>query len=384
MQQDTSFPLTPTQDEVVGGATALTGAALRQSQVNQTGVESSQIQNTSSFVMSPILVPLDTKQQQLQQQQVSQEQQLFQEQLQREAAYTPMALPNTMHTYMQDCINAPNPPKHSINGTQSHKPKWLLDQQNVDVERPVFPGSFLWNGTNVYKVPEECKVQHSPVSISRQMIKDIATTTVGRYKNLPFYRSLPVDGVNTSINLEINWKDTGSGEFVFITTTHSVFDSARLRLVQQPTMIEELKIPGQIFHRLTAYHGEVAEIPLRARSLDVGQEGEILLQRCYSIREFSLLISVQITTGFVGNDRTMFLTLRNLKYPQEYPEGIIHFPWAQAAEVVGGFKSIHEELYHNKLLLKKKKNFTATRVLRDIEASKSQVTANNYHTWLLK
>jgi hypothetical protein len=182
------------------------------------------------------------------------------------------------------------------------------------------------------------------------MIKDIATTTVGRYKNLPFYRSLPVDGVNTSINLEINWKDTGSGEFVFITTTHSVFDSARLRLVQQPTMIEELKIPGHIFHRLTAYLGEVAEIPLRARSLDVGQEGEILLQRCYSIREFSLLVSVQITTGFVGNDRTMFLTLRNLKYPQEYPEGIIHFPWAQAAEVVGGFKSIHEELYHNKLL----------------------------------
>lgn len=182
------------------------------------------------------------------------------------------------------------------------------------------------------------------------MIKEINTTVVGRYKNLPFFRSIPIDGVNTAADIEMEWKDTGSGEYIYLTITHSAYDKVRRKVNPRETIMEELRIPGHIYHRFTTYLSEVAEIPLRPRAMDVGKEGEVLLQRRYMIRDFIMEITIQINSGYMGNDRTSFLTFKNPKFPHEHPEGLLHFPWAQTGEITSALKSLHAELYQNKLL----------------------------------
>jgi hypothetical protein len=93
------------------------------------------------------------------------------------------------------------------------KPEWML--AHIKTETPktqtIYPGDFLWPANSHYHVPESVKQGHSAASISRHMLKTIGHSQADRYKSMPTFRQIPLDGIFATFTLKMNYVNQQSG-----------------------------------------------------------------------------------------------------------------------------------------------------------------------------
>jgi hypothetical protein len=236
----------------------------------------------------------------------------------------------------------------TANNTEFFKPYWITDPQHSQEEpRTIFIGELLWPATNHYKTPRVAREERSAKSISENLNKEIAPTNHARYKTLPYFRQLPIDGAISYHNAKIGYTDTQHlGEQVFIE-----IEILPEKLTKKYTPISSrIIMPPHIFNRFTSLLHECSDVPLKPRVHDVVQNDDHLFNRSYRVANYQIIIDVRIARHIKGSDRYTFIRFINQKEPNTYPSSEISFPWFQTYEIVTACKSLHNELLENHLV----------------------------------
>jgi len=228
------------------------------------------------------------------------------------------------------------------------KPEWMLAhiKKEDPKTQPIYPGDFLWPANSMYHVPESVKQGHSAASISRHMLKTIGHAQADRYKSMPTFRQIPLDGIFSAFNLKINFINKQSGE---IEDIHIQVDETQWKPKNSPTHITRqtsIKFPSSLFHRLTRFLEEFSEIPIQPRINDMTSATNTLLTKTQRISTFTFTLSIRIMRQAQESDRMIHI---HVQQPPEanQPESEIYFPWFQLSELVLASKDLYNELYEN-------------------------------------
>jgi hypothetical protein len=228
------------------------------------------------------------------------------------------------------------------------KPEWMLAHIKTETPKtqPIFPGDFLWPANSMYHVPESVKQGHSAASISRHMLKTIGHSQADRYKSMPTFRQIPLDGIFAAFTLKMNYINKQSGE---IEEIHIQVDENQWKPKHSSTQVTRktlIKFPSSLFHRLTRFLEEFSEIPIQPRINDMNSETNSLLTKTQRIANFTFTLSIRIMRQAQESDRMIHI---HVQQPPEanQPESEIYFPWFQLNELVLASKDLYNELYEN-------------------------------------
>ncbi len=228
------------------------------------------------------------------------------------------------------------------------KPEWMLSHLKTETPRtqPIYPGDFLWPANSMYHVPESVKQGHSAASISQHMLKTKGHSQADRYKSMPSFRQIPLDGIFAAFTLKMNYISQASGEIEeihFLVKENQWKPKHSTTTVQQTTFI---KFPTSLFHRLTRFLEEFSEIPIHPRVNDMNSENDCLLTKTQRISTFTFTLSIKILRQAQESDRMIQI---NIQCPPDstQPEGKIYFPWFQLNKLVLASKDLYNELYES-------------------------------------
>jgi hypothetical protein len=228
------------------------------------------------------------------------------------------------------------------------KPEWMLAHMKTESPKtqPIYPGSFLWPANSVYHVPESVKQGHSAASISRHMLKTIGHSQADRYKSLPSFRQIPLDGIFAAFTLKMNYVNQQSGTIEDIQILVDETQYKPKHSATQITRTTSIKFPASIFHRLTRFLDEFAEIPIQPRINDMTSETDCLLTKTSRIATLMFTLSVRILRRAQESDRMIHIHVQGPPESNQ-PESEIYFPWFQLYELVLASKDLYNELYEN-------------------------------------
>ena len=228
------------------------------------------------------------------------------------------------------------------------KPEWML--AHIKTESPktqtIYPGDFLWPANSHYHVPESVKQGHSAASISRHMLKTIGHSQADRYKSMPSYRQIPLDGIFAAVTLKMNYVNQQSGEIEDIQLLVEENQWKPKHSSTQVNRTTSIKFPASIFHRLTRFLEEFSEIPIQPRINDMTSETNSLLTKTLRIATFTFTLSIRILRQAQDSDRMVHIHVQG--HPESnQPDSEIYFPWFQLYELVLASKDLYNELYEN-------------------------------------
>jgi hypothetical protein len=176
------------------------------------------------------------------------------------------------------------------------KPEWML--AHIKTENPktqtIYPGDFLWPANSHYHVPESVKQGHSAASISRHMLKTIGHSQADRYKSMPSFRQIPLDGIFAAFTLKMKYVNQQSGEIEDIQILVEENQWKPKHSSTQITRKTSIKFPASIFHRLTRFLEEFSEIPVQPRINDMTSETDSILTKTLRIATLTFTLSVPI------------------------------------------------------------------------------------------
>jgi hypothetical protein len=228
------------------------------------------------------------------------------------------------------------------------KPEWMLP--HIKTESPktqtIYPGDFLWPANSHYHVPESVKQGHSAASISRHMLKTIGHSQADRYKSMPSFRQIPLDGIFAAFTLKMNYVNQQSGEIEDIQILVEENQWKPKHSSTQVTRKTSIKFPTSIFHRLTRFLEEFSEIPVQPRINDMTSDTDSLLTKTLRITTLTFTLSVRILRQAQESDRMIHIHVQGPPDSNQ-PESEIYFPWFQLNELVLASKDLYNELYEN-------------------------------------
>jgi hypothetical protein len=228
------------------------------------------------------------------------------------------------------------------------KPEWML--AHIKTESPktqtIYPGDFLWPANSHFHVPESVKQGHSAASISRHMLKTIGHSQADRYKSMPSFRQIPLDGIFAAFTLKMNYINQQSGEIEDIQILVEENQWKPKHSSTQVTRKTSIKFPASIFHRLTRFLEEFSEIPVQPRINDMTSDTDSLLTKTLRIAIFTFTLSVRILRQAQESDRLVHIHVQGPPDSNQ-PESEIYFPWFQLNELVLASKDLYNELYEN-------------------------------------
>jgi hypothetical protein len=82
----------------------------------------------------------------------------------------------------------------------------------------ILPSSLLWTCRNNQHRPLWTSQPHSAASLHDKVTKSVALFSPDRYDTKPFYRQIPIDGVNAKSTLTVHYSSQHEQEDVIITT----------------------------------------------------------------------------------------------------------------------------------------------------------------------
>ncbi len=228
------------------------------------------------------------------------------------------------------------------------KPEWMLAHIKTESPKtqPIYPGDFLWPANSHYHVPESVKQGHSAASISRHMLKTIGHSQADRYKSMPSFRQIPLDGIFAAFTLKMKYVNQQSGEIEDIQILVEENQWKSKHSSTQVTRKTSIKFPTSIFHRLTRFLEEFSEIPIQPRINDMTSKTDSLLTKTLQIATLSFTLSVPILRQAQESDRMVHIHVQGLPDSKQ-PESEIYFPWFQLNELVLASKDLYNELYEN-------------------------------------
>jgi hypothetical protein len=195
-------------------------------------------------------------------------------------------------------------------------------------------------------VPESVKQGHSAASISRHMLKTIGHSQADRYKSMPSFRQIPLDGIFAAFTLKMNYVNQQSGE---IEDIHILVEENQWKPKHSSTQVTRttaIKFPASIFHRLTKFLEEFSEIPVQPRINDMTLDTDSLLTKTLRIATFTFTLSVRILRQAQESNRMVHIHVQGPPDSNQ-PESEIYFPWFQLNELVLASKDLYNELYEN-------------------------------------
>ncbi len=227
-------------------------------------------------------------------------------------------------------------------------PEWML--AHIKTESPktqtIYPGDFLWPANSHYHVPESVKQGHSAASISRHMLKTIGHSQADRYKSMPSFRQIPLDGIFAAFTLKMKYVNQQSGEIEDIQILVEENQWKPKHSTTQVTRKTSIKFPTSIFHRLTRFLEEFSEIPIQPRINDMTSDTDSLLTKTLRIATLTFTLSVRILRRAQESDRMVHIHVQGPPESNQ-PESEIYFPWFQLNELVLASKDLYNELYEN-------------------------------------
>jgi hypothetical protein len=228
------------------------------------------------------------------------------------------------------------------------KPEWMLAHMKTESPKtqPIYPGSFLWPANSVYHVPESVKQGHSAASISRHMLKTIGHSQADRYKSLPSFRQIPLDGIFAAFTLKMNYVNQQSGVIEDIQILVEENQYKPKHSSTQITRTTSIKFPASIFHRFTRFLEEFSEIPVQPRINDMTSETDSILTKTSRIATQTFTLSVRILRRAQESDRMIHIHVQGPPESNQ-PDSEIYFPWFQLYKLVLASKDLYNELYEN-------------------------------------
>jgi hypothetical protein len=228
------------------------------------------------------------------------------------------------------------------------KPEWMLAHIKTETPKtqPIYPGDFLWPANSLYHVPESVKQGHSAASISRHMLKTIGHAQADRYKSIPSFCQIPVDGIFAAFTLKMSFINQQSGQIEDIQILVEENQWKPKHSSTQVTRNTSIKFPASIFHRLTRFLEEFSEIPIQPRINDMTSEIDSLLTKTLRIATLTFTLTVRILRRAQESDRMVHIHVRGPPDSNQ-TESEIYFPWFQLNELVLASKDLYNELYEN-------------------------------------
>jgi hypothetical protein len=228
------------------------------------------------------------------------------------------------------------------------KPEWMLAHIKTESPKtqPIYPGDFLWPANSMYHVPESVKQGHSAASISRHMLKTIGHSQADRYKSMPSFRQIPLDGIFAAFTLKMNYVSQASGD---IEEIHILVEENQWKPKHSTAKIEQktlIKFPTSLFHRLTRFIEKFSEIPIQPRVNDMTSETTCLLNKTQRIANFTFTLSINILRQAQESDRMVYIHVQGPPDSTQ-PSSEIYFPWFQLSELVLASKDLYNEVYEN-------------------------------------
>jgi hypothetical protein len=228
------------------------------------------------------------------------------------------------------------------------KPEWMLAHIKTESPKmqPIYPGDFLWPANSHYHVPESVKQGHSAASISRHMLKTIGHSQADRYKSMPSFRQIPLDGIFAAFTLKMNYVNQQSGEIEDIQILVEENQWSPKHSSTQVTRKTSITFPASIFHRLTRFLEEFSEIPVQPRINDMTSDTDSLLTKTLRIATMTFTLTVRILRRAQESDRMIHIHVQGP--PESHQaESEIYFPWFELSELVLASKDLYNELYEN-------------------------------------
>ncbi len=224
------------------------------------------------------------------------------------------------------------------------KPEWMLAHIKTESPKtqPIYPGDFLWPANSMYHVPESVKQGHSAASISRHMLKTIGHSQADRYKSMPSFRQIPLDGIFAAFTLKMNYVSQASGN---IEEIHILVKENQWK-IKHSTAKTLIKFPKGLFHRLTRFIEEFSEVPIQPRINNMTSETTCLLNKTQRIANFTFTLSINILRQGQESDCMVHLHVQGPPDSTQ-PSSEIYFPWFQLSELVLASKDLYNEIYEN-------------------------------------
>jgi hypothetical protein len=111
------------------------------------------------------------------------------------------------------------------------------------------------------------------------MLKTIGHSQADRYKSMPSFRQIPLDGIFAAFTLKMKYVNQQSGEIEDIQILVEENQWKPKHSTTQVTRKTSIKFPTSIFHRLTRFLEEFSEIPIQPRINDMTSETDSLLTK---------------------------------------------------------------------------------------------------------
>ncbi len=175
------------------------------------------------------------------------------------------------------------------------------------------------------------------------MLKTIGHSQADRYKSMPSFRQIPLDGIFAAFTLKMNYVNQQSGEIEDIQILVEENQWKPKHSSTQITRKTSIKFPASIFHRLTRFLEEFSEIPVQPRINDMTSA---LLTKTLRIATFTFTLSVRILRQAQESDGMVHIHVQGPPDSNQ-PESEIYFPWFQLNELVLASKDLYNELYEN-------------------------------------
>ena len=240
-------------------------------------------------------------------------------------------------------------PAHIRPNMEFIKPLWMMEPtRGAPNYQIILIGDFLWSGQPFEKVPEPCKYAHSAASISRHMDRQITAAQTARYKTMPCYRQIPLDGIFSAFNAITKYVGDSSGDQIDISISE-IQHQPKPYVKEVQRTLNQL-VPTHVFHRMTNFMQDMSEVPLPPRVEDPQSTVEVLQFQTLQMSEFIFTIQTKICRRGQRSERFTYYSMRSETNPDKYPDREYYVPWFQSAELVKAMNDLYREMYLNKYL----------------------------------
>jgi hypothetical protein len=235
----------------------------------------------------------------------------------------------------------PNMPAHAA------KPDWLQPQPADD---KILPSSLLWTCRNNQHRPLWTSQPHSAASLHDKVTKTVALFPSDRYDTKPFYRQIPIDGVNAKSTLTIHYSSQHEQEDVIITTKTAPIINPKLNLKPKPDIRSTLTMPVNLFNRFMQHFYDLCSYELPPADNEIHRDTFTLHERDFTLAKHAFKISIQLSEGVYGKERIAVLFREEKVSPPTYNNESIRIPWIHLMDTLTAMRNVHQDLMNHKLL----------------------------------
>jgi hypothetical protein len=250
--------------------------------------------------------------------------------------------PTLHHDQNEQILILPNPP---LSGAEA-RPAWLLGP--IDNDQVIYPTSLFWNVKSHEQKPQWVTRPHSAVGLSKLVCTSTPVFEANRYNQLPRFRSLPIDGVNTAGHLSIGFKDNYGQENIRIHTRVGPYKKEASQKVNEIT--SEAIFPLLIFNRFIVRFYEVCDKELGPLDRDVFSDPYVLYSKEFKVAQFQYTFTITCVPGPNGSERLVSVQTEHLFNPPHYAKGYFQFPWIHMMEVLKALRAVHLDLQHDNMV----------------------------------